>query len=163
VPNPSSKASRASTRPEPDNRRGSPEAIAKRRAARAFNDLLDPEARSRFDGRTEQRRKRLLAELESGKRRGSARALKPIDVLARVDELLALGEPLASLKKICAPRAAPPGGERLVALIGELHRAYGFRPEAYRFVGIGPEVLRRAGVLGGAARPAPRQVVRKKR
>jgi hypothetical protein len=135
------------------NRRGSPEAVAKRRAARALNDLLDPKSRSLLDGRTDQRRKRLLAELESGKHRGSGKELKPIDVLTRVDELLSLGEPLASLKKVCAPRAAQPAADRLVALVTELHQAYGFRPEAYRFVGISSDVLRRAGILQGAPRP----------
>jgi hypothetical protein len=136
------------------NRRGSPEAIAKRRAARAFNELLDPKARSRLDGRTDQRRKRLLAELEAGKQRGSGKPLKPIDVLMRVNELLSLGESLASLRKVCASGPAQPAGERLVELVSELHRAYAFRPEAYRFVGVSPEVLRRAGVLGQPPRPA---------
>jgi hypothetical protein len=134
------------------NRRGSPEAVAKRRAARAFNDLLDPKARSRLDGRTAQRRKRLLAELEAGKLRGSGKELKPIDVLTRVDELLSLGETLSSLRKACASRPAQPAVDRLVDLVSELHRAYGFRAEAYRFVGISAEVLRRAGVLAGPGR-----------
>jgi hypothetical protein len=147
-----------SVRPEPANRRGSPEAVAKRRAARAFNDLLAPESRSRLDGRTEQRRKRLLAELEAGKHRGSGKELKPIDVLSRVDELLAMGESVASLKKICAARPAPPPGDRLVDLVTELHQAYGFQPESYRFVGISSEVLRRAGVLAPAASAGRRKV-----
>jgi hypothetical protein len=136
------------------NRRGSPEAIAKRRAARAFNDLLDPSARSRLDGRTDQRRRRMLAELETGKLRGSGKQLKPIDVLTRVNELLALGEPLANVRKVCASRPAQPAGDRLVELVTELHRAYAFRAEAYRFVGISAEVLRRAGVLAAPQRPA---------
>ncbi len=139
------------------NRRGSPEAIAKRRAARAFNDLLAPESRARLDGRTEQRKKRLLAELEAGKHRGSGKALKPIDVLAHVDELLSLGESIASLKKICAPPPPQPAGERLIELVTELHQAYGFRPESYRFVGIALDVLRQAGVLAAQERSEPRK------
>jgi hypothetical protein len=151
-----------SVRPEASpNRRGSPEAVAKRRAARAFNDLLAPESRSRLDGRTEQRKKRLLAELEAGKHRGSGKELKPIDVLARVDELLGMGESLASLKKICASRPAQPAGERLVELVTELHQAYGFRPEAYRFVGISSDVLRRAGVLAPARTEARRRAAQR--
>ena len=136
---------------EPSNRRGSPEAIAKRRAARAFNDLLDPSG-SRLDGRTEQRRRRLLVELESGKHRGSGVDLKPVDILTRVDELLGLGETLVSLRKHCPPPPLQSPTERLVELVAALHRAYGFRPEAYRFVGVPPEILRRAGVA--TARPA---------
>lgn len=135
------------------NRRGSPEAVAKRRAARAFNDLLDPRSRSLLDGRTDQRRKRLLAELESGKHRGSGKELKPIDVLIRVDELLGLGEPIANLKKLKPPPPAQPAAERLVELVEQLHTAYGFRPEAYRFVGISSDVLKRAGVVARAPRP----------
>src|SRR5512146_414104 len=65
----------------PPNRRGSPEAIEKRRVARVFNDVLGGRLASahKLDGRTEKRRQRLLAELEAGKARGS-RELKPLDV-----------------------------------------------------------------------------------
>ena len=50
------------------NRRGSPEAIEKRRAARVFNDVLGGRASGahKLDGRTEKRRQRLLKELEDG-------------------------------------------------------------------------------------------------
>ena len=59
-------------RPKPANKRGSPEAVEKRRVARMFNDLLgDKSARNKLDGRTEKRRKRLLRELASGKARGA--------------------------------------------------------------------------------------------
>jgi hypothetical protein len=139
------------------NKRGSPEAIAKRRSARAFNDLLDPTGASRLDGRTEQRRRRLLAELESGKARGSGKALKPVDVLSHVTELLALGESVASIRKVCRPRPAPATDARLLELLAQLHRAYGFPKEAYSFLGIGDDLLKRAGVLPSrsARRAAP--------
>ena len=130
-----------------ENRRGSPEAIAKRRAGRAFNDLFDDRSGGPLDGRTKKRRSRLLLELEQGNTRGSGRELKPLDVLDRVSELLDLGEPLIALKKICRPRQAPAAGVRLVEVVRELHRAYRFRPEAYRFVGVDDAVLRAAGVL----------------
>lgn len=138
------------------NKRGSPEAVAKRRAARAFNDLLDPSGRARLDGRTEKRRQRLLAELGSGKARGSSKPLKPIDVLSHVAELLELGEPVASIRKICRARAPITVDARLIEAVGRLHKAYGFPLEAYAFVGIGEDVLKRAGI--GATRlrrPAP--------
>jgi len=134
------------------NKRGSPEAIAKRRAARAFNDILDPSGRSRLDGRTEKRRQRLIAELSSGKTRGSGKALKPIDVLSHVTELLELGESLASIRKACRPRPPVVADALLLETLARLHRAYGFPPEAYAFLGIGEDVLRRAGVLGGKSR-----------
>ena len=85
----------------PANRRGSPEAIEKRRVARVFNDILGGRGASsaKLDGRTEKRRQRLLKELEAGKARGS-RELKPLDVLQRVQELMDLGEPLGSIRKV---------------------------------------------------------------
>jgi hypothetical protein len=137
------------------NRRGSPEAIAKRRAGRAFNDLFEaPGAGGLLDGRTRKRRQRLLQELDQGKTRGSGRELKPLEVLDRVSELLDLGEPLGALKKLCRPRPVPATGARLVETVRELHQAYRFRPEAYRFVGVDDDVLRAAGVLETA--PASR-------
>jgi hypothetical protein len=134
------------------NRRGSPEAIEKRRVARVFNDILGGRGASsaKLDGRTEKRRQRLLKELEAGKARGS-RELKPLDVLQRVQELMDLGEPLSSIRKVTKVKktAVPP--DSIVGVVERLHRAYSFRPEVYRFVGIGEDVLRDAGVLGDAA------------
>jgi hypothetical protein len=37
--------------------------------------------------------------------------------------------------------------ESMVDVVSRLHRAYGFRVECYRFVGVGEDVLRSAGVL----------------
>lgn len=129
------------------NRRGSPEAIEKRRAARMFNDVLGGRATSgKRDGRTEKRRQRLLQELESGLARGS-RELKPLDVLTRVQELLELGEPVRSIRKVAKVRKLVVPPEIVADVVGRLHKAYGFRPEAYGFVGIGEDVLRAAGVL----------------
>lgn len=142
---------RASVQP-PANRRGSPEAIAKRRAARAFNDLLDPTGPSRLDGRTEKRRRRLLSELESGKARGSGKPLKPVDVLTHASELLGLGETVAGIRKVCRPRAALPADARLLDALGRLHRAYGFPREAYQVLGVSDDALRRAGIP-----PSPRR------
>ncbi|MDB4943033.1 MAG: hypothetical protein JWP97_2567 [Labilithrix sp.] len=137
---------------EPVNRRGSPEAIEKRRVARVFNDILGGRgaAASKLDGRTEKRRQRLLTELEAGKARGS-RELKPLDVLQRVQELMDLGEPLASIRKVAKVRKNALPAEAIVDVIERLHRAYDFRPEVYRFVGIGEDVLRDAGVLANAS------------
>jgi hypothetical protein len=140
------KASR--TGPKPQNRRGSPEAIEKRRAARLFNDVLGGRAGGshKRDGRTEKRRQRLLRELETGKARGS-RELKPLDVLQRVHELLELGEPLRSIRKVAKVRRSAVAPDAVLEVVGRLHKAYGFRPECYRFVGVDDDVLRDAGVL----------------
>jgi len=135
-----------------ENRRGSPEAIEKRRVARVFNDILGGSgaSSSKLDGRTEKRRQRLLKELEAGKARGS-RELKPLDILQRVQELMDLGEPLASIRKVTKVKKTAVAAEEIVDVVERLHRAYSFRPEVYRFVGIGEEVLREAGVLADAA------------
>lgn len=135
----------------PPNRRGSPEAIEKRRVARVFNDILGGHgaAANKLDGRTEKRRQRLLKELEAGKARGS-KELKPLDVLQRVQELMDLGEPLASIRKVTKVKKSAVAAESIVGVVERLHRAYGFRPEVYRFVGISEDILLEAGVLGGA-------------
>jgi hypothetical protein len=144
------KPSRAPTKPQ--NRRGSPEAIEKRRVARLFNDILGGRGAGvhKRDGRTEKRRQRLMRELEAGKARG-ARELKPLDILQRVNELLDLGEPLSSIRKIAKVRKGTVPPEEMVEVVSRLHKAYGFRPECYRFVGVGDDVLRSAGVLGAEA------------
>jgi hypothetical protein len=134
------------------NRRGSPEAIEKRRAARIFNDVLGGRsAGSKLDGRTEKRRQRLMRELEAGMARG-ARELKPLDVLQRVQELLDLGESLGAIRKVAKVRKSILAPDGMVEVVGRLQKAYAFRPEVYRFVGIGEDVLRGAGVLTGDAR-----------
>lgn len=135
------------------NRRGSPEAIEKRRAARIFNDVLGGRASGahKLDGRTEKRRQRLLKELEDGMARG-AKELKPLDVLQRVQELMDLGESLSAIRKVAKIRKSTIPDDSIVDVVERLHKAYNFRPEAYRFVGIGDDVLRGAGVLTGERR-----------
>jgi hypothetical protein len=140
--------------PRAANRRGSPEAIEKRRAARAFNDVLGGGAGGgqKLDGRTEKRRQRLLRELEQGTSRGS-KELKPLDVLQHVQELLELGEPLSAIRKVAKVKKLALPEDSVVSVLERLQRAYGFRPEVYRFVGIGEDVLKTAGVIGDEKRP----------
>ena len=138
------------------NRRGSPEAVEKRRAARLFNKaLLGDQGSGVPDGRTERRRRRLLDELARGSARGGKRGLKPIDVLARVQELLSLGEPLESIRKACPEPRPIEATPEIIESIRRIHRAYEFHAEAYAFVGLGVDALRRAGVL-----PAPAELAR---
>ncbi len=133
--------------------RASLEAVEKRRAARHFNDVVLGGSRSaRLDGRTEKRRLRLLEELGRGTVRSGGKELKPIDVLLRVQALLDLDEPLASIRKACKPARAVPLSEEVVEGVRTLHRAYGFAPEAYQFVGIDLATLKRAGVKVRAPR-----------
>ncbi|MFO0666953.1 MAG: hypothetical protein U0174_23580 [Polyangiaceae bacterium] len=130
------------------NRRGSPEAVAKRRAARKFNDVAlgAGAASGRLDGRTEKRRQRLLKEVAQGHVRGVE--LKPVDVLLRLQELLGLGETIATLRKTMkARKVAPLEGERVEQALMQLHEAYAFPTEIYRFIGVSDDTLRSAGVL----------------
>jgi len=151
------KSSRSSRKAK--NRRASPEAVEKRRAARAFNEALLGGGARPGDGRTERRRKRLLEELGSGTARGSKRELKPIEVLTRVQELLALGEPLAAIRKACPKPRPVEVTPEVVEGIRAIHRAYAFPVAIYGFVGLGAEALREAGLVPGprAARAPARR------
>jgi hypothetical protein len=136
------------------NRRASPEAVEKRRAARLFNKAVLGDQHGAPDGRTERRRRRLLEELASGTARGGKRELKPIDVLARAAELLSLGEPLASIRKAC-PRVRPvETTPEIVEGLRRIHQAYAFPAEVYALVGLDAEALRRAGIGGDPGEPA---------
>lgn len=137
------------------NRRGSPEAVEKRRAARAFNDVLSGRgaAAAALDGRTEKRKQRLLRELKENRARG-VRELKPLDVLHRVSELLALGVPIRSIREVARPRKLAVSPDAVLDAVRRLHAAYRFPPEVYRFVGIGDELLREAGIAASSTRPA---------
>ncbi len=131
------------------NRRASPDVVEKRRVARLFNDVLAAK-RAPLDGRTEKRRQRLLAELESGKH--GSKILKPIDVLSHVNELLELGETLVSLRKrVKARRYLAPSPE-LSGVLGRLHKAYRFRLEAYRYLGASDALLQEAGIVSAPKR-----------
>ena len=141
-----------------NNRRGSPEAIEKRKVARMFNDVFGGRgtAAQKLDGRTEKRRQRLMRELESGQAHGE-RELKPLDVLQRVQELLELGETIAGIKKVRKlPKLQAPS-PATIELVERLHKAYAFRREVYRFVGIGDDVLAEAGLLEGQKRTRRRR------
>src|SRR5258708_37636429 len=96
---------------KPQNRRGSPEAIEKRRVARLFNDILGGRGvgAHKRDGRTENRRQRLMRELESGPARGS-RELKALDRLVRERSLMGLRVPRRSLRHAAKVRkqSGPP-------------------------------------------------------
>lgn len=147
---------RAMAKPPRDdapNRRGSPEAIEKRRLARKLNRLLTEgsDAQGALDGRSARRRQRLLTELEEGTR-ATPPTLKPIEVLQRAHDLLVLGETMASLRKVVrVPTTPPVDATEARSLLAALQRAYDFRPEVYEFLGLPAEAL----VDVGAAAPAP--------
>jgi hypothetical protein len=67
-----------------------------------------------------------------------------------------LGEPLRSIRRIAKVRKAAVPADEMIDVVSRLHKAYGFRPECYRFVGVDDDVLRTAGVLTGAKSGAAR-------
>jgi hypothetical protein len=117
--------------------RGSSEAIEKRRVARQLNALFGPSGgqNGKLDGRTEKRRKRLLKELKEGRR---GKPLKPIEVITHANELLELGETLASIRKNGVRSVKSEGAfsaEQLEA-VQRTQSAYGFRPEVWKLLGV---------------------------
>lgn len=129
-------------------KRGSPEAIAKRRAARALNKIFEEGGSGgALDGRTLKRKKRLIDELKKGRR---GKALKAHEVLAHATELLTLGETLTSLRKLkpLLPPTPAVDGETS-AIIVATQSSYSFDPRAWRLLGI--DIAKVMGEDGGAA------------
>lgn len=121
-------------------RRGSPEAIAKRRAARALNRLfMQGAAVSAMDGRTLKRKRRLMKELAEG--RGGA-PIKAHEVLSHATELLAMGETLGNIRalKPLLPPAIPMTEENLT-VIRQTQESYGFDSRAWKLLGIDIDAL----------------------
>jgi len=116
-------------------KRGSPQAIAKRKAARKLNDLFSRGvgADAVLDGRTLKRKKRLLDELAKGK---GGRSLNALEVLSHADQLLALGETLTSLRKIVKAPPPPARTEENQSLLAEAQQLYGFNPRAWKLLGV---------------------------
>jgi len=131
--------------------RGSAEAIEKRRVARHLNSLLTGGSKqgAKLDGRTEKRRARLLKELKDGR---SGRELKPIDFLSHVNELLELGETVASIKKHGVKPRRTDGSSEVLEAAKSTQEAYGFRAEAWKLMGIDIDQIGAATKKGAAKR-----------
>ena len=117
-------------------KRGSPEAIEKRRVARALNALLTAPAGPKVDQRTERRRKRLLDELKNGCTRGRS-PLKPLDVLGHANDLLAIGETLGAIQKVAGRRyKVAEVTEEVRETARQTQAAYEFDPRVWSLFGI---------------------------
>jgi len=140
------------------NRRGSPEAVEKRRTARALNTLLSARSTgSTRDLRTERRRKRLLEELAKGRR---GRPLKPIEVLQHANDLLDMGESLTAIKRAAGAKHKLPMSDDAEDVVRKTQEAYGFDPRGWDVVGArsavngaDPEASEDAEGEGAAPRP----------
>ena len=115
--------------------RGSPEAIAKRRTARQLNALLEGGTKEgpKLDGRTEKRRKRLIQELKDGKR---GEVLKPVEAVSHTNELLGLGETLASLKRQGVKPRKFETNAAIMEVVHATQSAYGYSEDAWKMIGI---------------------------
>lgn len=144
-----------------ETRRGSPEAIAKRRSARALNTLFDkgPVAPG-LDGRSIRRRDRLKKELAEGRK---GEPLKAHEVLSHVTELFQMGETLGSIRKL-KPRVPPPPPltEETAATIRETQKSYSFDPRAWKFLGVDIEALAGQPSAEPKARTGRKKAGRKK-
>ena len=154
---------RAKKTADTPTRRGHPEAIAKRKAARALNRLFSEAggAAEAIDGRTLKRKRRLVKDLTEGK---NGQPLKALEVLTHAQELLALGETLASLRKL-KPKLPPmpPLDETTAAVILDTQANYGFDPKAWKLLGVDLDRLGApAAAEGEAEAPARPRRARKK-
>lgn len=133
--------------------RGSAEAIEKRRVARQLNTLFgaNTNAAGKLDGRTEKRRQRLLKELKEGKR---GHALKPIEVVSHANELLDMGETLATIRKngVKTQKIELEGSDDRLDAVKRAQEAYQFHAEVWKLLGIDLEELEAAEQLNKKAR-----------
>lgn len=128
--------------------RGSPEAVEKRRSARALNTIFaQGQGGGGLDGRTEKRRRRLIQELKEGRR---GQPLKPIDVLTHACELFELGETLASLRKHGVKPVPAPDTPELRDAARRVQVAYGMPVDAFKLIGLEMEPLEDGAGEGGA-------------
>jgi hypothetical protein len=142
-------------------RRGSPEAIAKRRAARSLNTLFAKGASTgSMDGRTLKRKNRLMQELQEGK---GGSTIKAHEVLSHVTELLALGESLTTIRAL-KPRLPPalPVTDANASIIKETQASYNFDPRAWKFLGVDIDAVL-SGEKPAAAKSTTKKAARKKK
>jgi len=118
-----------------------------RSISRRFNDALSGRVKATKGGdqRTARKLNRYRKELLNGK--AGRKELTPLDVAARVNELLEAGDRIADIRKLTKPRTIEYDEEAMSALLREMHPQYGFRAEAYRFAGVHNETMVAAGIL----------------
>jgi hypothetical protein len=129
--------------------KASAEASLKRSIARRFNDALAATT-SKIPKVSDQRRARKLNrfrdELQKGAK-ANGQPLTPLDIAARVNELLEQGVKLTELRKIVKVKFTGYDQETMVSLLKEMHPVYNYRPEAYRFAGVDNETLLASGII----------------
>ena len=140
---PVKKAAKAGTKTAaPQNRRGAPDVIEKRRIAREFNSTFggDKKNGAKFDGRVRNRCLRILNKLSEPSN------LKPLALLKNIDALLENGFPRSQIRGVM-PKGAALQSERVTLdVLRALHGSYGFRYDTYRIAGFKTEKLEKAGI-----------------
>ncbi len=126
-------AKKTKAAPKKKTRRGSPEAVEKRRVARQLNALLSGESTGKkLDGRTEKKRQRMIATLKGEK----GPKLKPMERVQMASELMGMGETMASLKKHGVKTDKVAQSDETLELVERTQSIYGFEPSAWRILGI---------------------------
>lgn len=117
-----------------ENLRGSPEAVAKRRAARRLNQMFATPA-SEIDGRHARTVKRLLAEI--------GEPAKPVDLMLKISQLLERKAPVDAVRKAVRkkPFAGVTAGSPEFEMIAELQSAYKFSNEIFGVLGLPPSLI----------------------
>ncbi len=126
---------------------GDPAVVERRNLVRKLNTMLQKQsaAGKKRDGRSEKRRKRLVEELKKGKK---GKPLKPVERIAHVHDLLELGETITTLRRQGVRFERPTWTAESLALAERVQAELGYRPEAWRILGVVFE--------GGKAKEAPR-------
>ncbi|MCZ7685734.1 MAG: hypothetical protein M5U28_45905 [Sandaracinaceae bacterium] len=96
-----------------------------------------------MDGRTLKRKKRLLKELQEGRR---GETLKAHEVLGHVTELMTLGENLTTIRQL-KPRvpATPAHTPEFLDAVRSTQRSYNYDARAWRILGINIDAVMAGG------------------
>lgn len=124
------------------NGRGSPEAVAKRRSARALNKLISGKsATGMTDGRFARTISRTLKEIDDGTKKGSKKPMKVVDLLHKVEAVLERGASPAAIRKVLHTKPlATNVNEQVQGALIEAQKAYGFQKRTFVLLGLSEEL-----------------------
>jgi hypothetical protein len=130
------KKTRKKTAKKTATRRGDPDVVEKRRAARALNTVLGKRAAPKQDKRTMRRINRLLDEIRAGKN-GQGRNLQPMTVVQHAAELLERGVPLKDIRASAGRKHyVTEQSDEVMDAVVQAQAAYDFDMRAWLVIGI---------------------------